>query len=204
MATTSSTGNDFALARIDVKRGDAIDQIKFTYSDTTTWVCGHDGGKADARAVVFTPGEVLTSVTHERFENYKCAGASVEFFTSKGRAFRYRPCALSSGRAEEITTLHARPDHEIISLRIEKGVLKGIEQRPIIAIATANADGVTNTVPANVQQAAEVAALAQDSWRDWHAIATFALKEDAEEECDEQGGVIVTQYRSADRVSELS
>jgi hypothetical protein len=41
----------FRLDRIDVKRGDAIDHIKFTYDDGTTWCNGHDGGKADVGPV---------------------------------------------------------------------------------------------------------------------------------------------------------
>ena len=57
-SSSSSSADTFALARIDIKRGDAIDQIKFTYTDGSAGVSGHDGGKADARAVVLTRGEV--------------------------------------------------------------------------------------------------------------------------------------------------
>ena len=129
MPSKNNSNSQFALRRIDIKRSDGIDQIKFTYDDDTAWFAGHDGGKADVRAAIMTHGEYLVRVTHERFENLKSAGAAVTFETSKGRVFRYQPTTLASKRKDEETTMHADPGHEIISLNITRGVLKGIEQR---------------------------------------------------------------------------
>ena len=121
----------YRLQRIEIKRGDAIDQIKFCYDDGKEWLAGHDGGKVDSRVVIFTKGEYLVRVTHERFDNFKCAGAAVEFETNKGRVFSYQPIAMTTGRKSEQVTCKADLGKEIISLSIEKGVLTDIEQQDV-------------------------------------------------------------------------
>ena len=121
----------YRLQRIEIKRGDAIDQIKFCYDDGKEWLAGHDGGKADSRVVIFTKGEYLVRVTHERFDNFKCAGAAVEFETNKGRIFSYQPIAMTTGRKSEQVICRVDPGKEIISLNIEKGILTGIEQQDV-------------------------------------------------------------------------
>jgi len=177
--SNSDSNSQFSLRRIDIKRSDGIDQIKFTYDDDTAWFAGHDGGKADARAAIMTQGEYLVRVTHERFENLKSAGAAVKFETSKGRVFCYQPTALASKRKDEETTMHADPGHEIISLNIERGVLKGIEQRPLPAarpIVTAQSclgDG---------------GLFADGNWSCWHVVATLAEKEDEHARSDQTPG----------------
>ena len=90
-------------------------------------------GAARTLQAILIPGEHLVRVTHERFVNYKCAGAAVEFETSHGRVFKYEPRALCSKWAEERETLRAVPGHEIVGLIIRRGVLKGSQQQPIAA-----------------------------------------------------------------------
>eukprot|EP00638_Chattonella_subsalsa_P010817 CAMPEP_0117800532 /NCGR_PEP_ID=MMETSP0948-20121206/14514_1 /TAXON_ID=44440 /ORGANISM="Chattonella subsalsa, Strain CCMP2191" /LENGTH=309 /DNA_ID=CAMNT_0005632805 /DNA_START=89 /DNA_END=1016 /DNA_ORIENTATION=+ len=119
----------YRVKKIQVQRGDAIDQIKFTYDDGKVWSAGHDSGKADNREAVMTDGEFLVRVTHERFHNYMCAGAAVEFETNKGRIFSYYPVVLSTRKKSEQTTIKADEGKEIISLNIIQGVLVGVEQR---------------------------------------------------------------------------
>jgi ABC-type multidrug transport system fused ATPase/permease subunit len=126
-----ATASPFRVRAIVVKRGDAIDQIKFDYDDDTSWSVGHDGGKTDARTVTLTQGEYIVKVVHEIFRNLKCAGAAVEFATNKGRVFGYHPAALSTKKASEQTTMAAGPGQEIISLVIEKGELVGIVQQAV-------------------------------------------------------------------------
>ena len=77
-----------------------------------------------------TPGEYVVKVTHECFVNYKCAGAAVEFETSKGRVFTYEPRAMTSKWAAERKTVCAVEGHEIIGLIIRRGVLAGTQQQP--------------------------------------------------------------------------
>ena len=124
----------YRLARIDVKLGDALDQIKFTFDDDTEFCIGHDGGKADLRPAILTPGEHIVRVTHERFINFKCAGAAVEFETNKGRVFTYEPGLTTKWKSEQ-ETIVALPGHEIIGLIIRRGVLKGSHQQPSLPTA---------------------------------------------------------------------
>jgi ABC-type multidrug transport system fused ATPase/permease subunit len=121
----------YRVETIEIKRGDAIDQIKFTYNDGQEWSAGHDGGKTDKRKVIFTDGEFLVRVTQEKFENYKCAGAAVEFETNKGRVFAYQPERMCTNRKEEQTTIVAGPGHEIVALQIFKGILIGSVQQVV-------------------------------------------------------------------------
>jgi len=120
----------YRLKRIEIKRGDAIDQIKFIYSDDSTWAIGHDsGGKADVRPAIMTEGEYLVRVTHEKLYNLRCAAASVEFETNKGRVFAYQPKAMTTNSKSEQTTIHAEPGKEIIGLKIHHGILLGTQQQ---------------------------------------------------------------------------
>ena len=34
---------EYRPVQVEIKRGDAVDSIKFTYTDGTTWSAGHDG-----------------------------------------------------------------------------------------------------------------------------------------------------------------
>uniref|UniRef100_A0A7S4DCY3 ABC transporter domain-containing protein n=1 Tax=Heterosigma akashiwo TaxID=2829 RepID=A0A7S4DCY3_HETAK len=119
------------LAKITIKRGVGIDQIKFTYTNRKDWSAGHDEGKEDPRIAVMTQGEFLVKVTHERLINNASAGAAVEFETNKGRVFAYNPRALATKRESERTTLVAKPGHEIIALTIRNGQMVGIQEQKV-------------------------------------------------------------------------
>jgi len=123
----------YRLRRIEVHRSDALDQIKFEYSDGTRWLCGHDGGKADPRVAVMTAGEFVVKVEHERFFNLRSAGAAVQFTTNKGRIFGYFPRVLATKQRAETTQMVAKPGHEIIRLNIRRGILEGIIEQPVPA-----------------------------------------------------------------------
>ena len=58
----------FRVKKITARRGLAIDQIKFEYTDGKTWSVGMDGGRKDNREIVLTKGEYIVKVTHEKFE----------------------------------------------------------------------------------------------------------------------------------------
>ena len=55
----------YRVKKICIRRGWAIDQIKFEYDDEKTWSVGVDGGRKDNREFIMTPGEYITRVTHE-------------------------------------------------------------------------------------------------------------------------------------------
>ena len=55
----------YRVKKITVRKGWAIDQIKFEYDDSKTWSVGIDGGRKDNREFIMTPGEYLVRVTHE-------------------------------------------------------------------------------------------------------------------------------------------
>ena len=57
----------YRLTKICVRRGWAIDQIKFEYDDGKTWSVGIDGGRKDNRDFIMTPGEYLVRVSHETY-----------------------------------------------------------------------------------------------------------------------------------------
>lgn len=122
--------SEYRLKSIEIKRGDAIDSIKFNFSDGTAWSTGHDGGKADDRVAVMTPGEYLVGITHERFVNFKCAASGVEFVTNLGRTFSYQP-SMATRRKSEQMQVRATPGNEIIALKIDRGVLVGATQQPV-------------------------------------------------------------------------
>ena len=114
------------MKKVEIFKGDAINKIKFTFDDRTTWSTGNDGGKSDSTPVILTTGEYIVKVRHEKLLNKLCAGAGVHFETNKGRLFSYTP-SLSTKRAQDETVMTAEPGNEIISLRIIKGILIGIE-----------------------------------------------------------------------------
>eukprot|EP00040_Diaphanoeca_grandis_P017754 m.93060 g.93060 ORF g.93060 m.93060 type:complete len:898 (-) comp26600_c0_seq1:338-3031(-) len=159
LRSTSPATPPYRLNKIEIHRSDAIDRIKFTYSDDTTWLVGHDGGKADPRIAIMTPGEYLVAVTHERFYNYNCAGAAVCFKTNKGRTFGYYPRVMATKKQSELVEFKAQAAHEIISLKIKRGVLEGIVQQP---------------VPQN-EQASKIES-------EWYVVASVNPKEDDEED----------------------
>ena len=55
----------YRVKKISIRRGYAIDQIKFEYDDHKIWSVGIDGGRKDNRDFIMTPGEYLVRVTHE-------------------------------------------------------------------------------------------------------------------------------------------
>jgi len=158
---------EYRVARIEVKRGDAIDQIKFVYDDGSEWSCGHNGGKDASGAIILSTGEHITKVVHERFVNHKCAGAAVEFHSSKGRVFGFAPPRMTTGWQSEQVTVEAQPDHEIIGLIVRRGVLLGTQQQ---RVAPPNPSGESAPGPG-----ADGA---------WYAIARLAPKEDGDEGSD--------------------
>ena len=47
----------YRVARVEIKAGDAIDQINFVYTDQSIWAMGHEGGgKVNNRPAVMTQG----------------------------------------------------------------------------------------------------------------------------------------------------
>ena len=58
----------YRVHKISARRGWAIDQIKFEYSDGKTWAVGIDGGRKDNRDFIMTKGEYIVRVTHEKLE----------------------------------------------------------------------------------------------------------------------------------------
>ena len=118
----------FRIKKIEVKKYEAIDQIKITYDDNTEWTSGHDDGDKDSRSVIMTEGEYLVRVTHETLENHEKAGAMVEFETNRGRIFLYKPSELDSvsyGAKGELSTMWAKEGFEIVSMKIRQGKLVG-------------------------------------------------------------------------------
>ena len=65
MTDDRGPGATYRLKKIGVRRGWAIDQIKFEYDDGKTWSVGIDGGRKDNRDFIMTPGEYLVRVSHE-------------------------------------------------------------------------------------------------------------------------------------------
>lgn len=61
----TDTAARYRVKKICIRRGWAIDQIKFEYDDEKTWSVGVDGGRKDNREFIMTPGEYITRVTHE-------------------------------------------------------------------------------------------------------------------------------------------
>ena len=47
----------YRVAKVEIKEGDAIDQIKFVYTDQSVWAIGHEGGgKVNNRPAIMTEG----------------------------------------------------------------------------------------------------------------------------------------------------
>ena len=63
--TDTDNAARYRVKKICIRRGWAIDQIKFEYDDEKTWSVGVDGGRKDNREFIMTPGEYITRVTHE-------------------------------------------------------------------------------------------------------------------------------------------
>ena len=104
-------------------------EIKFVYDDMTEWVYGRGGGHTDKLKLIMTKGEYLKRVTHERFLNYSSAGAAVEFETNKGRIFSYEPVTFTTKHRCERDTIVAEEGHEILALKIRRGMLVGSVQQ---------------------------------------------------------------------------
>ena len=115
------------MKKIEIFRGDAINKIKFTYDDRTTWAVGNDSGRSNSNPIILTKGEYIIKVRHEKYFNKLCAGAGVHFETNKHRTFSYLP-DISTKRAKDETVMTADSGKEIISLKIIKGTLINIEQ----------------------------------------------------------------------------
>ena len=56
----------YRVRKISARRGWAIDQIKFEYTDGKIWSVGIDGGRKDNRDFIMTTGEYIVRVTHEK------------------------------------------------------------------------------------------------------------------------------------------
>ena len=56
----------YRIRKISARRGWAIDQIKFEYTDGKIWSVGIDGGRKDNRDFIMTKGEYIVRVTHEK------------------------------------------------------------------------------------------------------------------------------------------
>jgi hypothetical protein len=99
-------------------------------------------------------------VIHEKLYNMLAAGAGVEFLTNKGRKFSFKP-KCSTWKLEELTTFKVEPGHEIISLKINKGILSGINQQKV----PKGEDYLVNPKEAK-----------------WFTVSTLAAKEEGDEE----------------------
>merc|ERR1719422_1042617 len=110
----------YRVKKITVRKGWAIDQIKFEYDDSKTWSVGIDGGRKDNREFIMTPGEYLVRVTHETLHQRWYAGAAVEFETNKGRKISFHPF-FRTGLKDQVVTKEADPGKEIVMLKVKHG-----------------------------------------------------------------------------------
>ena len=61
MMASKEEQEPYRVARVEIKEGDAIDQIKFVYTDQSVWTIGHEGGgKVNNRPAVMTKGKKLS------------------------------------------------------------------------------------------------------------------------------------------------
>jgi len=120
----------YRVKKISVRRGWAIDQIKFEYDDNKTWAVGVDNGREDQRKFIMTPGEYVVRVTHETLTQRWYAGASVEFETNKGRVMKFNPY-LKTGLKDQQVTKKAENGMEIIMLNIKHGKLIDVHQQAV-------------------------------------------------------------------------
>ena len=58
--------NPYRVHKISARRGWAIDQIRFEYTDGKIWSVGIHGGRKDNRDFIMTRGEYIVRVTHEK------------------------------------------------------------------------------------------------------------------------------------------
>ena len=107
------------LARIEVRTGWALRHINFVYSDGQQWSLGISYGPIDPKVVKFAKGEFLVRVTHESFIHHWSMGAFLELETNFGRVYTYRS-NLTSRDASKMTTFQAKPNHEIICLKVTR------------------------------------------------------------------------------------
>ena len=119
----------YRVRKIEVKRSNAIDSVKISYDDETFWSVGHDGGKADPRVAVMAEGESIVEVTHEAFYQKHAVGSGFEFVTNFGRRFIFETRDLTTKLAQERVTVKAEEGHEIVGLRINRGMLLGTTQQ---------------------------------------------------------------------------
>ena len=82
----------YRVKKISIRRGYAIDQIKFEYDDHKIWSVGIDGGRKDNRDFIMTPGEYLVRVTHETLRQ-----RSVSSLSFLLRAVRRHPQVVRRG-----------------------------------------------------------------------------------------------------------
>merc|ERR1712130_776576 len=123
-------GETYRVKKISVRKGWAIDQIKFEYDDNKTWAHGIDGGREDNRKLIMTPGEYLVRVTHETLKQRWYAGSSVEFETNKGRIITFNPY-LKTGLKDHEVTMKAKDGMEIVMLNIKHGKLIDVKQQAV-------------------------------------------------------------------------
>ena len=108
----------YRVRKVMARRGWAIDQIKFEYTDGKAWSVGIDGGRKDNRDFIMTTGEYIVRVTHEKLPQRWYAGASVEFETNKGRMISFHPY-LATRQNDQVVTYRADKGKEIIMLKIK-------------------------------------------------------------------------------------
>ena len=61
----------YRVTRVEIKEGDAIDQIKFVYTDQSVWVMGHEGGgKVNNRPAVMTKGGKSRKIHRSHFKTF--------------------------------------------------------------------------------------------------------------------------------------
>ena len=44
------------VSRVEIRSGDAIDQIKFIFTDDSEWAVGHEGGKLNNSPAIMSKG----------------------------------------------------------------------------------------------------------------------------------------------------
>ena len=64
----SALKETYRVKKISIRRGWAIDQIKFEYDDDKTWSVGIDGGRKDNREFIMTPESVDSALNNNAAE----------------------------------------------------------------------------------------------------------------------------------------
>lgn len=103
-----------------------VDALEIHYKDGTVWTEGGDGGEAAVEHTL-DDGEFVNAV--EQVENGKYLGASMTFFTSRGRELRIEGWQ-QPGKKWARHRFEAEAEQQISGLAFEGAELVKVEQSP--------------------------------------------------------------------------